>query len=89
MLLAAENKIKQYISAVGQDPQLKDQGIPESVDQFLAAASTFREMKRSNRVPPSAITIPSKSSSSSSSKKEVPDKKARIAILFLVAFLPF
>jgi hypothetical protein len=81
MLYNVENKVKQFINSLAVDPSFKDQGVPACVDDFLAGVSTFRELKRTNRLPPN-LTVISAKAAPSTSKKETPVKKVRIAFEF-------
>ncbi|KAJ7851168.1 hypothetical protein B0H14DRAFT_3451560 [Mycena olivaceomarginata] len=78
MILALENKVKQYSSTLGTDPEFKDDNIPECVDQFLQGVSAFRELRRNGRVTANLTSIAVKPTSSASSKKDAPTKKVRV-----------
>lgn len=75
MLYNVENKVKQFTNSLAMDPNFKDQSIPASVDEFLTGVSTFRELKRNNRLPANLTVITAKPTSSSTSKKESSSKK--------------
>ncbi|KAJ7889320.1 hypothetical protein B0H14DRAFT_3429636 [Mycena olivaceomarginata] len=83
MILALENKVKQYSSTLGTDPEFKDDNIPECVDQFLQGVSAFRELCRNGRVTANLTSIAVKPTSSASSKKDAPTKKTTVLMTVL------
>ncbi len=86
MLYNVENKVKQFTNSLAMDPNFKDQTIPASVDEFLAGVSTFRELKRNNRLPANLTVIMPKPSSVPVTKKDSSSKKVCFPLLVTTLF---